>query len=175
MPVLATHAPAHRVRRASSEPGNRSDDHPASRGRARRRGQYASVTRENADGIHGDQHRLAEAQLDLRGGGLDGGLLLGARTHEHDVTVRNSGNHERAGERCENDERTPHPPAIPPNRPKMGAASRSAKRRSARTMNVSAKPVLHTSHLGRNAWPIGNSAATTSIQPMAWWRKAARE
>ncbi len=50
---------------------------------------------------------------------------------------------------------------------------RTASRQT--TSHVIANPALHAPRRGCSVWPSGKIAATSSVQPIAWWRNAARE
>ena len=52
--------------------------------------------------------------------------------------------------------------------------SRSEKRNTAVTTKISARPVRTTTEPGRKARASGKAAPTTNVQPIAWWRNAAR-
>jgi hypothetical protein len=52
--------------------------------------------------------------------------------------------------------------------------SRSAKSITATAIHVIANPYAQTARRGRNDAPSGNSAETTSVQPIRWWRNAER-
>src|SRR5581483_3415432 len=104
-------------------------------------------------------------------------LLLERRGLLHERGVRKRGRRQR--ERCEprDDERALHRCGTPANWekcPSTGAVSRSQYRNTAMTRNVVAKPVAATIDRGRNACSIGNTDATMSVHPSAWWRNAAR-
>src|SRR4029079_10279274 len=66
------------------------------------------------------------------------------------------------------------PPASSERCPKIDATSRSENSITATATKGSANPSDHRERRGRDAAPSGNTEATTSVQPIRWWRNAER-
>src|SRR6185503_6182260 len=131
-------------------------------------------------GVHDDRvrwslDRLVEPQRDLRRRRVHLALLRGVRLFHRGVGRRGRGHGER--EEDGGDDGTPShglPPASSERCPKIDATSRSENSITATATNVSANPYDHSARRGRSAAPTGNTEATTSVQPIRWWRNAER-
>src|SRR5205823_2348928 len=105
--------------------------------------------------------------------------LLERRRLVHEARVRERrGRKRQRREHCDDESIASHrcgTPASCDRCPKIGATSRSEKRSTATTSRLVAKPSAAVSERGLSACASGKSAATRSVQPSAWCRKAARE
>ena len=118
---------------------------------------------------------LVEPQRDLRRRRVHLALLCGVRLFHRRVGRRGRGHDER--EESGGEDGTPShglPPASSERCPKIDATSRSENSITATATKVSANPYAHSARRGRSAAPSGNTEATTSVQPIRWWRNAER-
>ena len=169
-------APADGVGLPDAEPADGRADHEPAVPLRDGAGDLAAVRRVHHDRVGRRDDGLVEPQLDHGRRRVDPALHAGLRALERRVRARRR----RQGEREERRrrERPPHGAETRPARserwPKIGATSRSANSITASAIHVAANPYAQTARRGLNASPIGKTLATTSVQPIRWWRNADR-